>query len=205
RADRQGTPQGVPAGDAVRRLQAARGAQVDRSPSGPGDVEVELSAEEAPEEAVRPRQRPRRALLLAVVAAVALALDVATKVLVVAELEGGPSVELLGGFLTLNVIRNPGAAFGIAGGLTVVLSLIVVVVAVAIIRTAGRLRSRGWALALGLILGGALGNFVDRLVREPGPLRGHVVDWIQVPHWPIFNIADSAIVCGGALTVVLAL
>lgn len=167
-------------------------------------MEVELSAEQAPQPPATP-WRPRRALLLAVVAAVALVLDVVTKVIVVAELEGRQPIELVGGLLTLNVIRNPGAAFGIAGGLTVVLSVIMIIVVVAIIRTARRLRSRGWAVALGLILGGALGNFVDRIAREPGPMRGHVVDWIQLPHWPIFNIADSAIVCGGVLTVILAL
>jgi signal peptidase II len=60
-------------------------------------------------------------------------------------------------------------------------------------------------VALALMLGGALGNLSDRLFRSPGPLRGHVVDWIELPHWPVFNIADSAIVVGGLLAVLLAL
>lgn len=164
-----------------------------------GNVEVELTAEGAP-----PAQPPLRAVLLAAVAAVALGLDLVTKVIAVTELEGRQSIRLLGGLLTLTVIRNPGAAFGIAGGLTIVLTLIMLAVIVAIIRTARRLRSRGWAVALGLILGGAFGNLVDRLARAPGPLTGHVVDWIQLPYWPVFNLADSAIVCGGVLAVILA-
>ncbi|MQA04670.1 MAG: signal peptidase II [Streptosporangiales bacterium] len=162
-------------------------------------VEVELTAEEAPG-----AQRPRRTAVLAIVAVVAYGIDLLTKVIVVAELEGAPSIELLGGLLTLRVIRNPGAAFGIAGGFTIVLSLIMAAVIVVIVRAARRLRSLGWAVALGLILGGALGNLTDRLLRAPGPLAGHVVDWIEVPYWPVFNLADSAIVCGGLLAVVLA-
>jgi signal peptidase II len=77
-------------------------------------------------------------------------------------------------------------------------------VIVAILRTARRLRSLPWAISLGLLLGGATGNLVDRIVRAPAPLQGHVVDWIELPHWPVFNLADSAIVCGGLLAVVLA-
>jgi signal peptidase II len=75
---------------------------------------------------------------------------------------------------------------------------------VVIVRQARRLVSRSWALTLGLLLGGALGNLVDRMLRSPGPLRGHVVDWIELPHWPVFNIADSAIVVGGCIAVLLA-
>lgn len=150
-------------------------------------------------------QAPRRALLLVVVALVALAVDASTKAIVVARIEGRQSVRLLDGLLTLDVIRNSGAAFSLAAGLTIVLSLIALGVVVAIIRTARKLRSRGWAVALGLILGGALGNLADRVFRAPGFLVGHVVDWIELPHWPIFNVADSCIVCGGVLAVLLAL
>jgi signal peptidase II len=73
-----------------------------------------------------------------------------------------------------------------------------------IVRTERSLTSRGWAVALGLLLGGALGNLSDRVFRSPGPFRGHVVDWLELPHWPVFNIADSAIVAGGILAVLLA-
>ncbi len=153
--------------------------------------------------------RPRRTGLLVAAAGVTLVLDVLTKIIVVTALEGHPPVKLLGGALYLVVYRNPGAAFSLATGLTWVLSLIAVAVAVAIIRLAPRLRSAGWAFGLGLVLGGALGNLVDRLLRAPGPLRGHVVDFLSLlapdgSVWPVFNLADSAIVCGGALLVYLA-
>src|ERR1035438_9010158 len=88
--------------------------------------------------------------------------------------------------------------------MTAVFTLIAVVVIVSILRTARRLRSLAWAVTLGMLLGGATGNLGDRLFRSPGLLRGHVVDWIELPHWPVFNVADSAIVCGGILAVLIA-
>jgi lipoprotein signal peptidase len=148
--------------------------------------------------------RPRRVAVLFAVAAGALALDIVSKVVVVAQLPDRPPVRLLGGLLTLRVTRNSGAAFSIGTGMTFVLTLIAVSVIIAILRTARRLRSLPWAITLGLLLGGATGNLVDRLLRSPGPLRGHVVDWIELPHWPVFNLADSAIVCGGVIAVLLA-
>lgn len=149
--------------------------------------------------------RPRRRVgTLLVLAAVVLVADVASKVAVVAQLEGEAPVELAGGLLTLRVIRNPGAAFGLAEGFTVLFTCVAVGVAFAILRTARRLVSVSWAVSLGLLLGGALGNLADRLLREPGPLRGHVVDFLELPHWPVFNVADSAIVTGGVLAVWLA-
>ncbi len=130
--------------------------------------------------------------------------DVVSKVVVVATLSPAHPVRLLGGFLTLRLTRNSGAAFSIGTSLTVVFALIAVGVIAFILHTARRLRSRPWAFALGLLLGGATGNLTDRLLRGPGVFRGDVVDWIQVPHWPVFNVADSAIVCGGILAVLLA-
>jgi signal peptidase II len=146
----------------------------------------------------------RRVGVLVTVAVLALAMDLVSKIAVVAELADRPPVRLFGGLLTLRVTRNSGAAFSIATGLTLVLTLIAIGVIVAILRTARRLRSLPWAIALGLLLGGAAGNLVDRLFRAPAPLEGHVVDWIEIPHWPVFNLADSAIVCGGVLAVILA-
>jgi signal peptidase II len=151
----------------------------------------------------------RRTGLLAATAASALLLDVLSKIVVVATLEGRPPVELLGGGLYLDVHRNPGAAFSMATGMTWLLSLIALGVVAAIVRLAPRLRSTGWAFGLGLVLGGALGNLVDRLLRAPGPLRGHVVDYLSLlaPDgrvWPVFNMADSAIVCGGVVLILLA-
>ncbi|TYP81206.1 signal peptidase II [Blastococcus xanthinilyticus] len=127
-----------------------------------------------------------------------------------ATVERGEDIRLLGGALYLTHLRNTGAAFSFAEGFTVLFTLIAVVVAVVIVRTARRLRSTGWAVALGLVLGGAVGNLIDRVFREPGFLRGGVVDFVSVfgPDgrvFPVFNVADSAIVCGGILGVLLAL
>jgi len=132
-----------------------------------------------------------------------LTLDLLTKLLAVRELSDREPVELAGGILTLRLVRNSGAAFGMAQGLTVVLTALALVVVVVILRMASRLRSTWWAVALGLVLGGALGNLVDRLFRAPGPGRGHVVDFLELPNWPVFNMADSAIVCAAVLMVLL--
>jgi signal peptidase II len=142
--------------------------------------------------------------VLVAVALAALIADIVSKIIVVATLQDREPIRLLGGLLTLLETRNSGAAFSIGTGYTVVFTLIACGVVVAILRTARNLRSLPWAVCLGLLLGGALGNLTDRLVRAPAPLKGHVVDWIQLPHWPVFNLADSAIVCGGVLAVLLA-
>ena len=152
--------------------------------------------------------RPRTRLLLGLATGV-LALDLLTKVLVVATIEPGEDVRLLGGLVYLTSLRNMGAAFSFAEGATILFSLIAVGVAVVIVRTARRLFSTGWAVSLGLVLGGAVGNLVDRIFRDPGFLRGGVVDFVSVfaPDgrvWPVFNVADSAIVCGGILGALLA-
>ncbi len=146
----------------------------------------------------------RRVGVLVAVAALVYAADVISKVVVVATLTENVPVRAVGSLLRLNYIRNPGAAFSLgADGYTIVFTLIAAAVIVAILRMARTLASRWWAVALGLLLGGALGNLTDRIARGPGPLRGWVVDFIQLPHWPVFNLADSAICCGGALMVLL--
>ena len=125
----------------------------------------------------------------------------------VAHLRPDQPVHLLGNVLTLWLTRNPGAAFSVGTGETIVFTVIAFGVVVYIARTARKLYSLGWAIALGLLLGGAMGNLGDRIFRAPGLFRGYVVDWIGVVprYYPIFNLADSAIVCGGILTVILAL
>jgi signal peptidase II len=140
---------------------------------------------------------------LVTVAVLVLALDIVSKVSVVATLSNRTPIRLLGGFLTLRVDRNPGAAFSLGTSMTLVFSAIAISVIVVILRTSRRIRSLPWAVTLGLLLGGATGNLGDRIFRYPGIFRGYVVDWIQVPHWPVFNLADSAIVCGGILAVLL--
>ncbi|GAA5114274.1 signal peptidase II [Haloechinothrix salitolerans] len=152
----------------------------------------------------------RRGGLVALIALIVLALDLATKILAVAVLEGQEPVRILGGAVYLQLLRNPGAAFSMATGMTWLLAIIAIIVVGAIIWIAPKLRSTGWAIGLALVLAGALGNLVDRIFRAPGVLQGHVVDFVSVfaPNgevWPVFNVADSAIVCGGILIVVLTL
>lgn len=156
------------------------------------------------------RSRPRRSLLLIATGVVVLVVDFVSKTVAVATLSGEQPVRLLGGVLYLVLYRNPGAAFSLAEGLTWLLSLIAIGVVLGILVFAMKVRSRGWALGLGLVLGGAAGNLTDRLVRPPGPLRGHVIDFLSLfapdgSVWPVFNLADTAIVCGGVLLVVLTL
>ncbi|GGO02604.1 hypothetical protein GCM10010116_05030 [Microbispora rosea subsp. aerata] len=158
------------------------------------------------DEAARAR-RARRIALLGVVAAVVYVLDQVSKFLVVEFLEHEDPVTVVPGALVLTVIRNPGAAFSIGTGMTIVFTVIALAVVVAILRTARKLRSLPWAITLGLLLGGAVGNLTDRIFRSPAPFQGHVVDFIQVfpvTRFPVFNLADSAIVCGGVLAVLLA-
>jgi len=141
--------------------------------------------------------------LLVAVAVAVLALDITTKTIIVATLSPTHPIRLLGGFLHLRQDRNAGAAFSFAPGLTILFSLIAITVIVVILRSSRQIRSVPWAITLGLLLGGATGNLIDRIFRAPGLFRGWVVDWIQIPHWPVFNLADSAIVCGGILAVLL--
>jgi lipoprotein signal peptidase len=149
--------------------------------------------------------RPRRVGLLLGVAAFVLAADVISKAIVVAQMADHAPIRLLGGLLTITLTRNGGAAFSIGTSMTIVFTAIAVGVVVYILRAARNLRSIGWAITLGLLLGGATGNLLDRIFRAPGPFQGHVVDWIQLPDWPVFNLADSSIVCAGVLVVLLAL
>ena len=151
--------------------------------------------------------RGRRGAVLVAVAAFVLAADAVTKAIVVAHLRPDQPVHLISNVLMLWLTRNPGAAFNVGTGETVVFTVIAFAVVIYIARTARRLYSLGWAIALGLLLGGAMGNLTDRILRAPGLFRGDVVDWIAVTprYYPIFNLADSAIVCGGILTVLLAI
>ena len=170
----------------MRVLQAARGtALTEHPPQVPGPSE----------------RRARRTGLLAVVAVLALALDVGTKVLVVSELEGRRTLELLGGQLLIRVSRNSGAAFSFAEGYTILFTAVAIGVVIAIVRLSRRLASSLWAVSLGLLLAGATGNLLDRLLRSPGPGRGAVVDFIDFQVFPSFNVADSAITVGAALAV----
>ena len=154
-----------------------------------------------------PPARSRRGLVAALVllAAVVLLVDQVTKALAVARLRPDHPVPLLGDLLQLRITRNAGAAFSMATGATWVLTLVAVVIVALVLRSVRRLGSRSWATALGLLLGGALGNLVDRLVREPGVGRGHVVDFIAYGHLFIGNVADVAIVAAAVLMALLSI
>jgi signal peptidase II len=149
---------------------------------------------------------PRRRLgVLLAVAALAYVADVIAKIVVVATMTEGEAARTLGhGAVTFRLIRNPGAAFGLGVGVTIVFTVISAIVVAAILRTSRRLGSLPWAITLGLLLGGALGNLTDRVVRHPSPFQGHVIDFIELPGWPIFNLADSFICVAGAMMVFLA-
>ncbi len=149
--------------------------------------------------------RPRRVAVLLGVAVFVIAADVISKSIVVAKMPDHRPIRLLGGLLTLTLTRNGGAAFSIGTSMTIVFTAIALGVIIYILRAARNLRSIGWAITLGLLLGGATGNLLDRVFRAPGPFQGQVVDWIELPHWPVFNLADSSIVCAGVLFVLLAL
>ena len=138
-------------------------------------------------------------------AAAVIIVDQVTKAWAVAVLEGQPDRQIVGDLLRLSFVRNPGAAFGLGGGATIVFSLVAIAVAVVLVRMSTRLVSMWWAVALGLMLGGALGNFIDRLFRDPGALQGHVVDFLRLPNFPVFNVADMSLTVAAIMIVSLSL
>ncbi|MCW2811164.1 MAG: lspA [Friedmanniella sp.] len=146
----------------------------------------------------------RSRVVFGAVAAVGLLLDVSTKIWAVAALEPLVPVQVLGPVLALRLIRNPGAAFSSGERFTYVFSVAAIAVLLFVwLRLAPRLRHSGWAVALGLLSAGVSGNLVDRLFRSPGVLRGHVVDFLELPHWPIFNVADICITSAAILIMYL--
>lgn len=186
-------------------MQAARGASLspgsgDREPSGtephPGD-DVPSGA--------RPTRRPRRLWALFAVVALALyAVDLTTKELALEHLEGRGRVPLVGDVLGLRLAFNPGAAFSLGTDFTVVITVVAIVATVAVLVVSRRIGSPLWAVALGVLLAGITGNLTDRLFRDPAPFHGHVVDMIELPSWPIFNVADMCINVAAVLIVVQA-
>jgi signal peptidase II len=164
-------------------MQAARGASLTDSDAGPSGHPGR-------------RRSPRVVFLL--VALTAYAVDVSSKVWAVERLADG-DIEVLGEWFRLHLVRNPGAAFSTGEEFTVGFSLVAIAALVVVLWVSRRLGSLLWAVALGLLLAGIGGNLTDRLLREPGPLRGHVVDLFAVPHWPVFNVADICIDVGAAL------
>jgi signal peptidase II len=142
--------------------------------------------------------------VFALVAAAGYAIDLISKGLAVAHLTGRPPVRVVGDLLTLYLARNPGAAFSTGTSYTVLLTCVAFVAGAVTLWIARRVGSTGWAIGLGLLMAGVLGNLTDRLFREPGPFRGHVVDFLQLPHWPIFNVADMCINVAAAVIILQA-
>lgn len=176
---------------------AAREPAEPTGPSGSGSGSEENAAQ-----AERPRGK-RRIAVLFTVAALAYVLDLVSKIIVVAKLEHHEPIEIIGDWLRFEAIRNAGAAFGFGEAFTVIFTVIATAVIVVIARLARKLYSLPWAIALGMLLGGALGNLTDRIFRSPGVFEGAVVDFIAPKGFAVFNLADSAIVCGGILIVLL--
>ncbi|MCP4741036.1 MAG: signal peptidase II [Actinomycetales bacterium] len=150
--------------------------------------------------------------VLAVLASTAVGIvliDQVTKAWAVAYLQpriesGEGPVYLIDPLLRLTYVENTGAAWGMGAGYTWIFTIVAVVVGIVIVRFARTITSRAWALALGGLLGGLLGNLIDRLTRPPGPGLGSVVDFIGLPNFPVFNVADIAITCSAVAMIILA-
>ncbi len=169
----------------MRELQAARGAAVSREGGSPSPA--------------------RYRLIFAGVALAGLAADAITKAIAVASLDPRDPRVLLDGLLTLRLLRNAGAAFSQGERFTVVFAVAALAVLVFVVaRLVPRIAHSGWAVALGLLCAGVGGNLLDRLIRPPGPFRGHVVDFLQLPYWPVFNVADMCITAAAVMIVLLA-
>ena len=155
--------------------------------------------------------RLKAMIVVAIVAVSVIVLDQWTKSWAVTTMRprmvagGEVPIMLAGSWLQLIYTENTGAAFSLGTGVTWIFSLIAIIVVIVIIRTATRLGSMWWAVALGGLLGGAIGNLIDRLTRAPGVGRGYVVDFIQLPYWPVFNVADMCVVGSAILMVALTL
>lgn len=147
----------------------------------------------------------RHVWLVFVLAIVVTGADQLTKWLAEKHLSSGEYISIFGDFLGLTLVYNPGASFGMASGLTWLLTLISIGVTVVIIRFSRHITSTPWAITLGAFLGGSIGNLIDRIFREPGIGRGHVVDFIAYNDWFVGNVADIALVLGAIALMVLVL
>jgi signal peptidase II len=181
------------------------------SPSSAEKPEASADRPEAPDAAepagggAKAPRSWRLSLLFGAVGLLVLGLDQLTKALALHYLEPGEPVNVIGSLLKFDLIRNSGAAFSLGAGYTPVISVIQITVAVVVVWYSRRLGSTGWALAFGFLFGGAVGNIMDRIFREPSPFHGHVVDFLQTPHWAIFNVADMAVTSAAILLVIQSL
>ncbi len=146
--------------------------------------------------------KPASWALFIAVAILMVAIDQVAKVLAVRHLTGEPDKQVVGDLLQLHLTYNPGAAFSLGTRFTVVISALAVVATGVVLWISLRAVSKVWAIALGLLLAGIDGNLVDRILREPGPFKGHVVDFLMLPNWPVFNVADICINVGVVLILI---
>jgi signal peptidase II len=154
------------------------------------------------------RARGLAIAMLGLTAVLVVGIDLFTKQLALTNLSDGSVVRILGGAVYFDLTRNSGAAFSIGANYTFLFPIITVVVLSGVVWLSRRLRSLPWGVSMGLIVGGALGNLTDRLFRAPGPLQGHVVDFISLfapagERFAIFNAADSSLFCGVVLAILL--
>ncbi|MCW2754051.1 MAG: peptidase signal peptidase [Marmoricola sp.] len=170
-------------------MQAARGASLTSDTGGDSGADSGATTPTS------------RAGLILVIAVLAWGLDLASKIVAQHQLADRGPVDVIGSLLRLNLTRNPGAAFSAGTSITPVISVFACVALVVVALVARRVRTTTWAWAIGLLLAGIAGNLTDRLFRSPGPLRGHVVDFLELPHWPIFNVADICINVAAALII----
>ncbi len=150
-----------------------------------------------------PRSRRRSLVLLGLVFALAYAIDQVSKAVAVARLDGGEDVRVVGDLLQLHLTRNPGAAFSAGTDYTPFLTLLAMTATVVVLWVARRVGSTAWAVTFGLLLAGITGNLTDRLARDPEPFHGHVIDFLMLPNWPIFNVADICINLAAGLALLL--
>ena len=171
----------------MRHLQAAGGTAITGAP------------------AVATRVAPYRWLCLGI-GLVGFLLDLVVKNAVIANLDPQHPIPLLGGLVTLQLTRNPGAAFSMGENFTVLLTIIAIAALIAVlVFIVPRLRHVGWAVTIGCLLAGIAGNLTDRLFRDPGPFHGHVVDFIQLPNFAIFNVADMFITAAAVIGIWLSM
>lgn len=186
-------------------MQAARGTSLS---SGSGDHESRPGPDDTSSGGTVRRSRRRVWPAFAAVALAAYLIDLTTKQLALTHLQEAdgsrPRVDLVGDLLGLQLAFNPGAAFSLGEDFTVVISCVAIVATVVVLVVSARLRSPLWAVALGILLAGITGNLTDRLFRDPAPFHGHVVDMIELPNFPIFNVADMCINIAAVLIVVQA-
>lgn len=160
------------------------------------DQDPAARSDDAGTEAPPPgRGRPALIAVALVIAVLGIGLDQATKALVQSTMELGEKIDVLGSVLSWHYILNPGAAFSMGTSVTWIFTIVMAVVVVYVLTLLRKVRSRLWAVALGGLLAGATGNLIDRLFREPSFGMGHVVDFIGVRNFAIFNVADSFVVC----------